>query len=93
MKTKILNLYNLITTGVLTVLATKLMPVMAQAADNCTRIYGQGDICTERTPFVIGSLVIDDATMVVLMVSFFAVMAVVVNAVYLKSKVAKLALS
>ena len=78
-----------ITTGILTLVVAFMVittPVSAQA--NCTEFYGIPDpICTEETPFAVGSIVIDDVTMLVLLAVFLMVMAVVLNALVIKGKV------
>jgi hypothetical protein len=71
-----------------------VQPVLAQQTTCPPRyiivIQPYGITCLPPTPFAIGSVVINDATMVALLVVFAAVFAVVVNAIILKSKVKKI---
>lgn len=67
-------------------LMTLVNPVYAQEADNCIVIYGV-TYCPEKTPFVIGNVVIDDATLLLMLGIFVVAFVSVVNALYLKGKI------
>lgn len=81
----ILNIIVVMGIGVATAL-----PVMAQSAEQCYSIYGMdSEICLEieKAPFVLGSIVIDDITLAMIVAVFILALAMVGGASYLKTRV------